>query len=103
MNMPTTPMRGLMALSFTADELRHPILRKLRAALAEERELMRDYLEPEQPIGSTSILRGELRLVKRILALTDEVGPESRQSEATGPESAFPARTAAGFPPGYER
>ena len=85
----------------TREDMRAPALQKLLAALAEERELLRTRLEYPQNIESTTLLRGQLQAVKQILARTEEVGPESRQSEAVGPESAFSARAATGLPEGY--
>lgn len=66
------------------------MFKKFVAAIESERELLLEQLEPASNIETTTLLRGELRALKRILARTSEVGPESRQSEANGPESATP-------------
>lgn len=97
-----TDVRGIPSLRFTQEEARHPLFKKFVKAFAEEREELRAQLEAVQNIESTTLLRGQLHLVKRISARTSEVGPESRQSEADGPESATPARAATGFPVSFE-
>jgi hypothetical protein len=97
MNYPANTMRGISGLTFTREELAHPILRKLRAALADELALMREQNDNEQSIVATTVLRGQILFVKRISAQTPEVGPESRQSEPDGPESASARLSAAGF------
>jgi hypothetical protein len=99
----TTTKTGLSALVFKREETLHPIFKKIVAALEQERERMRAELEHPANIESTTLLRGELRAVKRILARTSEVGPESRQSEADGPESAPLARAATGFPVSFDQ
>lgn len=95
--------RGLAALSFTIGEQQHPLFKKIVAALREEREKLRDALEHPGDIATTTLQRGEIRLVKRILARTEEVGPESRQSEGDAPESATPALVSERFPVIFEK
>lgn len=96
-------LRGIAALTFTREDSHSPLYQRLVAALRDEQALLREQLEPLQNIESTTVTRGQLHMVKRILARADEVGPESRQSEADGPESAFPAPAAGRLPEGYER
>lgn len=79
---------GISGLNFTRDELRHPLVQRILRALREERELARDHLESPANIEQTTLQRGALQAVKKILARADEVGPESRQSEPEWPESA---------------
>lgn len=95
--------RGLAALKFSREEQRHPLFKKFERAFAEERQLQLEQLAHPQNIEQTTLLRGQLALLSRISARTSEVGPESRQSEADGPESATPARAATGFPVSFER
>jgi hypothetical protein len=88
---------------FTREERRHPIFKRFAQAFAEERAVKVEQLTPPQNIEQTTLLRGEIRMLSLISARTSEVGPESRQSEPDGPESASPARAAAGFPLSFER
>jgi hypothetical protein len=88
----------LDALRFTDLEARTPLYKKVRAAVQAEFEELRDKLLHPSNIETTTLLRGEVRLAQRILARLDEVGPESRQSEPVGPESASPALAAERFP-----
>ena len=97
------PVRGLQTLSFNQEEKRHPIYKKILRAFEEERALMREQLEHPSNIEQTTLLRGELRHAKRISARLTEVGPESRQSEPHGPESATPALAAERFPMDFEQ
>lgn len=92
---------GLGAFALTRQDRESPVWQRFVALLRDEQAKLRRQLEPVQNIESTTLLRGELQLVKRILARADEVGPESRQSEPQGPESAFPARSATGLPDGF--
>ncbi len=48
-------------------------------------------------IAATTFRRGEIAMAKRILALSDEVGPESRASEGYAPESQSLAGSVTGF------
>lgn len=96
------PMRGIVTLSFNAEERRHPIFKKIAAALRDETALMKDQLAHPSNIEQTTLLRGEIRHANRISARLSEVGPESRQSEAFGPESAIPALDAERFPVSFE-
>jgi hypothetical protein len=96
-----TKDRGLAGLTFTREEKRHPAVQKLVAALAEELEIMRIQNDSVQNIEATTVLRGQILCVKRISARTLEVGPESRQSEADGPESASARDPVTGFPKGF--
>lgn len=94
-------LRGIAGLTLTREDMRSPVLQKVLAALRDERQALLESLEPLQNIESTTVTRGQLHMVKRILARADEVGPESWQSEAQGPESAFPPRADTGLPEGY--
>lgn len=90
-------VRGLAGVRFTLDDMRSPALQKLLVAVREEQGDMRAQLEHPMNIEQTTLLRGRLQLVKEILARTDEVGPESRQSEPW-PEAASFAHAAVGMP-----
>lgn len=103
MNAPKTIPRGIDTLKFTREEQRHPIYKKFAAAFAEERQILLERLAHVANIESTTLMRGEIRLLSQISARTSEVGPESRQSEATGPESASPALVAERFPVSFEQ
>lgn len=94
---------ALDRLVFRRAEHDHYILKRFKQALTEEREFLRTQLENPSNIETTTLHRGEVRLLKRILARLEEVGPESRQSELpVEPESAPPAPTAGGFPVSFE-
>jgi hypothetical protein len=93
-------LRGIAGLNLTREDVRSPALQKVLAALRDEQLALRESLEPVQNIESTTVTRGQLHMVKKILARADEVGPESWQSEAEGPESAS-ARAATGMPEGF--
>jgi hypothetical protein len=101
MNKPDD-IQGVARLVFKQSEQDHFIVKRLKLALHEERALLRAQNDHPVDIATTTLLRGELRLVSRILARLDEVGPESRQSEPAGPESAPLAPTAGGFPVSFE-
>ena len=88
--------RGIAGFTLTPDEARSPLWRRFQAALDEELHLLRVRNDAPADIKDTTLLRGELRCVKRISARTAEVGRESRQSEPLGPESAS-ASTAGGI------
>lgn len=92
--------KGIAGFALTREDRDSFLWRRFEAAVREERELLRGQLEHVQNIESTTLLRGQLQAVKQILARADEVGPESRQSEPIGPESAFPARAATGLSEG---
>lgn len=92
--------KGIAGFQMSPEEARSPLWQRFEAALREERAITREHLEYPQNIEQTTLLRGQLQLVKQILARTDEVGPESRQSEPAWPESAF-RPSATGMPPGY--
>lgn len=95
--------RGLLALKFTREDQRHPLFKRITQVLADERQLLLEQNAHPQNIEQTTLLRGQLILLSRISARTSEVGPESRQSEADGPESATSARAATGFPLSFEQ
>lgn len=78
---------GIAGLAFTRQDKNTPLFQRLVAALHEELALMRAQNDVPANIVDTTVLRGEISLVKRILARTDEVGPESRTSEPEWPES----------------
>lgn len=105
MNKPAQPTaRGIAGLAFTSEEKRHPLFKRIAAAMADEKEFRRSELEHVQNIESTTLLRGRLQAVNQILArLSHEVGPESRQSEGDAPESAIPALVAERFPVSFEQ
>jgi hypothetical protein len=93
MQMPTGPStqdRGLTAFraSLRPQDVRSELWQRLMAAIEDERTMMRAQNDSDMNIAETTLLRGQLRLASRILALADEVGPESRQSELEKPESA---------------
>lgn len=85
MNKPTP---GYASLTFTREEMQTLLFRKFVHAIEEERQILRQQLEDVSNIETTTLLRGELRGVKKILARTSEVGPESRQSDPNGAEFA---------------
>src|SRR4051812_24655021 len=94
--------RGIGGLDFTQEQAATPLFRLIVAALEDELKLMREQNDVDSDIKNTTLLRGEIRCVKRILARTSEVGPVSRQSEHDDvPESASVASAAGGIPPGY--
>jgi hypothetical protein len=95
-------VQGLSRLVFQRVEHEHYLLKRLKLALIEERDALRVQNDHPTDIATTTLLRGEIRLLTRILARLDEVGPESRQSELPTPESAPPAPTAGGFPVSFE-
>lgn len=82
--------KGFAGLQFTREEMLHPLFIKILHAAEEERHMLRAQLEDVSDIGTTTLLRGELRMVKKFLARTSEVGPESRQGDSFGAASAFP-------------
>ncbi len=93
--------KGVSGFVLTRQDRESALWQRFEAALREERRVLGEQLEPVQNIESTTLLRGQLQAVKQILARADEVGPESWQAEPIGPESAFPARSAAGMPERY--
>lgn len=74
-------------LVLTESELKSPLWVKLQAALEGERDALRADNDAMSDIAKTTWRRGEIACVKKILALSDEVGPEKRASEAMSPES----------------
>jgi hypothetical protein len=94
----TNDQTGLARFVLRKTEREHFLVKRFEQALREERETLRTQLEHPGDIAATTLLRGQITLLKRILARLDEVGPESRLSEALSPESAPPAPTAGGFP-----
>jgi hypothetical protein len=83
---------GLDLLQFSRQDRQHPIFKRFERAFMEERAAQLERLAHVANIESTTLQRGEIRLLSQILARTSEVGPESRQSEFMDePESAFPA------------
>jgi hypothetical protein len=104
MNKPVDKV-GISTIAVTRDERRLELVARLQGALRQEVALLREKNDsPMNDIKDTTLLRGELRAVKRILAQLDEVGPESRQSDPLQEwaESAPPPASAAGFQPGNE-
>ena len=93
--------RGLAAFTVSRQDNESPVWRRFIACLREELAVKRMQNDAPATIQDTTLLRGEIALVKRILARADEVGPESRQSEPQWPESALPARAVTGLPEGY--
>lgn len=92
-----SPMSRLSDLSLTRTEVRHPLWQRFEACLRGELERMRGDNDHPADIAATTLRRGEIACVKRILALSDEVGPESSESEAMRPESQI-AGVIAGIP-----
>lgn len=92
---------GLAGLVLTSADLDTQLWKRIATALEQERDEMRMKNDSSTlNVADTTLLRGEIRLAKRILARADEVGPESRQSEPNWPESA-PAPAAGRIPQGY--
>lgn len=80
----------MSTLNLTREEARSALWQKLALWIEGELADLRTQLEsPTLKIDGTTVMRGEIRFAKRILALADEAGQEARQSEAQGPESAF--------------
>lgn len=83
-------MSDFKPFKLTREEARSPLWQKLAPFLVAEIKSMREANDSlTLSIADTTAKRGEIRFAKRILALADEAGPEARQSEADGPESAF--------------
>lgn len=76
---------GLARFKLTRGEMRDPVWVRLQECVAEELALKREQNDHPMDIVKTTGMRGEIAMLKRILALADEVGPESRQSEPQGP------------------
>lgn len=92
---------GLSGLKLTREEVHGLLWRRIEAALREELTEMRAKNDSSLlNVADTTLLRGEIRLAKRILARADEVGPESRESEPWGP-SLQSAPAAGRLPEGY--
>lgn len=81
----------------TVAEARSPLWQRLEQCLSGELDYQRQQNDAMEDIAKTTLRRGQIAVVKRILALSDEVGPESRESEAQGPESQS-AGAVAGIP-----
>ena len=90
-------MTRLSDLHLTRAEKRHPLWLRFEACLQGELARLRSENDHAADIAATTLRRGEIACVKRILALSDEVGPESSESEALSPESQ-PAGFIAGIP-----
>ena len=73
--------------TMTLAEARSHTWRRLLSAVDGELAAMRKQNDFPEKIEATTLLRGRIDLAKRILALSDEVGPESRASEALSHES----------------
>ncbi len=89
--------KRLSDMKLTRNEQRHPLWQRFEACLEGELARLRSENDHAADIANTTLRRGEIACVKRILALSDEVGPESSESEAFGPES-HPAGDTAGIP-----
>lgn len=74
----------LSDLRLTREERDSKLWRKVAAHLAGELVLLRVQNDSVTlNIADTTAKRGEIRLVKRMLALADEAGPASRPSDGT--------------------
>lgn len=73
-----------------ADE-QNPLWLRIKGMLEAELEVLRLKNDSDQSIAATTILRGEIRLAKRMLALAVEAGPTSRHVDVDDADSAFPA------------
>ena len=91
--------RGLdrFGRSLRREDLQHPIYRNLMDALADELALLREQNDHPTDIAKTTMTRGQISLVKRILALADEVGPESVARRAQSPHAQSQRPPAAGI------
>lgn len=79
--------KTLSDFKLTLAESKTPLWQRFEAHMQAELAYLRQKNDDHADIKDTTLRRGEIALVKRILALTPEVGPESRASEAGGPES----------------
>ena len=91
MNEPliTKPNLGLAGFKLTREEAESPWWRRFHQAIEEELHLQR--LQNDDPglnIQATTVMRGQIGLLKRISARTTEVGLKSRPSEGDALESA---------------
>jgi hypothetical protein len=77
----------LSDFKLTVAEARSPLWQRLEQCLAGELAYQRQQNDAMEDIAKTTLRRGQIAVVKRILALSDEVGPESSASEAHSPES----------------
>lgn len=100
--MSTKLPTSLSELHLKPSELNSPLWKRIEAAIRGELEAMRKQNDDTgMRIDQTTILRGRIDLAKRILALSEEVGPESQESEAIGHES-HSAGLLAGIPMEHE-
>jgi hypothetical protein len=77
----TQPIEAEREFALTRAEVISPLWQRLSAYLTDELQSLRERNDNVQDIRDTTLLRGELRAVKRILALADEAGQESRQAD----------------------
>lgn len=93
-NMANTPIAAEFKLTRT--EAESALWRaRLKPYLEAELATLREKNDSTgNDIKDTTLIRGEIRQLKRILALADEAGQEARQDEPQGPESAYPASLA---------
>jgi hypothetical protein len=86
----TTPIREEPPFALTRAETESALWERLSAYLLADLTHLRERNDAVLDIRDTTLLRGEIRAVKRILALADEAGQESRQIESEdGPEFAL--------------
>lgn len=82
----------LADFKLTAADENNPLWLRIRGMLEAEVEVLRLKNDSDQNIAATTMLRGEIRLAKRMLALAVEAGPTSRLVDADeGADDAFPA------------
>lgn len=78
------------AESLTLADIRHPLWLRFMRSMQEELEYTRQQNDQHQDIAMTTLRRGRIELAKRILALADEVGPESEAPEDFIPAAQSP-------------
>lgn len=82
----------LSDFKLTAADLQNPLWLRIKGMLEAERDLLRIKNDSDQSIAATTILRGQIFLANRMLALAVEAGPTSRLVDVEhNADDAFPA------------
>ncbi len=94
-------MRADMTLSdirLTRAESESILWRKIRAGLSNELQSMREQNDHPADIATTTLKRGEIALLKRILALPIEVRPGANETDPFLGAESQPAGSEAAIP-----